>query len=103
MDDFLALKVHDDDNVATVFSNGVGQGDSVVVRDKRGGSENLTVISNIPYGHKVALVDISAGEKVVKYGESLGVVVKPINKGEWVHVHNMDSLRGRGDQEEGHR
>ena len=43
----------------------------------------------IPAGHKVALVGIAEGEKVVKYGFPIGLATKPIAPGEWVHVHNM--------------
>ena len=35
--------------------------------------------------------------KIMKYGECIGAANAAIRKGEYVHVHNMDALRGRGD------
>ena len=31
------------------------------------------------------------------YGQSIGVADGDIKKGEYVHIHNMKALRGRGD------
>ncbi len=95
----LALKVNDLDNVATVFSNEAVCGTDVEVRDKKGNSATIRLLSNIPYGHKVALRDIHPGEDVTKYGECLGEATHEIKAGEHVHVHNLDSKRGRGDKE----
>ncbi|MDR2503890.1 MAG: UxaA family hydrolase [Deltaproteobacteria bacterium] len=95
----LALKVNDLDNVATIFASGVSANAAVDLRDKKGKSEKLTVLSDIPYGHKVALRDIHLNEAVIKYGEELGAATKEIRRGEHVHAHNLDSRRGRGDLE----
>lgn len=95
----IALKVNDLDNVATIFANGIQDGMDVEVRDKKGNKETLTVIGNVPYGHKVAVKEIHIGEQITKYGEEIGVATKEIKKGECVHVHNLDSIRGRGDWE----
>lgn len=51
--------------------------------------------SNIPFGHKFALTNIRKGEYIIKYGEIIGVASKDILQGEHVHVHNVQSLRGR--------
>ena len=93
----LALKVDDLDNVATIFANGIVDGTQVEVRDKKGNSEIMTVIGDVPYGHKIALRDIAKGEPIMKYGESIGAASHDIRKGEYVHVHNLDTMRGRGD------
>ena len=53
----------------------------------------LTVQQDIPIGHKVALKALAVGDTVVKYGEDIGRVVKPIAKGEHVHVHNIKTKR----------
>ena len=50
---------------------------------------------NIDLGHKIALSDIFKGEKVIKYGEVIGYAIQDIKKGDWVHVHNLQSNRGR--------
>lgn len=94
----VALQVNPKDNVATVFENGITKGRTVEVRDKTGGCAPMNVLSDIPYGHKVALRDIHTGESIVKYGEQIGVASREIQKGEHVHVQNLESTRGRGDQ-----
>jgi len=93
----IALKVHDKDNVATVFADSVLSGTEVELRDKKGLRERLTVFGNVPYGHKIATRDISLQESIVKYGEEIGIASRSIRKGEYVHIHNLDSMRGRGD------
>ena len=93
----LALKVDDLDNVATIFANGITDGMEVKVRDKKGASEIIAVHGDVPYGHKIALRDIAKGEPIMKYGESIGAASHDIRKGDYVHIHNMDAMRGRGD------
>ena len=57
----------------------------------------FTVIGDVPYGHKIALEDIPQGSPIVKYGHTIGAASCPIRAGEYVHVHNLEALRGRGD------
>ncbi|MDD6366802.1 MAG: UxaA family hydrolase [Stecheria intestinalis] len=99
----IALKVNDKDNVATIFANGITDGMVVEVRDPRGNMEEITVIGDVPYGHKIALKPIHKGELIIKYGEEIGMASADIVKGEYVHVHNLESMRGRGDWEKGGR
>ena len=87
----LALKVSDDDNVATIFAEGITDGTEVEIRDKKGTGETVTVTGDVPYGHKIAVTTIKKGELIKKYATA------DIKKGEYVHVHNLDSMRGRGD------
>lgn len=47
----------------------------------------------IPLGHKIALVDLSPGDTVLKYGEDIGRVVAATAKGQHVHVHNLKTKR----------
>ena len=93
----LALRVDDLDNVATVFANGVTAGTEVEIRDKRGNLDPVVVLADVPYGHKIAVRDIAKGEHIMKYGESIGEAEVDIRRGDYVHVHNMKALRGRGD------
>ena len=95
----LALKVNDLDNTATIFADNITDGTQVEVRDKQGKGQTLTVHGDIPYGHKIALQEIHIGQPIIKYGEEIGVATKEIRPGDYVHVHNLDSLRGRGDLE----
>lgn len=93
----LALKVDDKDNVATIFADNIVDNTVVEVRDKKGNSEQITIHGDIPYGHKLAVCDIKKGEQITKYGEEIGIATTDIKKGDYVHVHNLDSMRGRGD------
>lgn len=93
----IALQVETCDNVATIFADGVVAGSKITVRNKQGTEYELAVIGDVPYGHKIAVVDIKKGENIVKYGETIGIASKDISRGEYVHIHNIDALRGRGD------
>ncbi len=95
----IALKVNDLDNVATIFANDIVDGTEVEVRDRHGNLEKMTVIGDVPYGHKIAVRDIRKGEQITKYGQEIGLASCDIRKGEYVHVHNIESMRGRGDWE----
>ncbi|MCD8140777.1 MAG: UxaA family hydrolase [Planctomycetaceae bacterium] len=92
----LALQVDDKDNVATIFAT-VAKGETVEVKNKAGGSRTLAVNDDIPYGHKIALVPIAPGSHIHKYGEVIGMATAAIAPGDYVHVHNFDSTRARGD------
>lgn len=93
----LALKVHDRDNVATIFAEGIEDGTMVTVFDKHGTTYRYVVQGDVPYGHKIALARIHVGQRIIKYGEEIGIATQDIQPGEYVHVHNLDSMRGRGD------
>ena len=43
--------------------------------------------------------EINAGEEIIKYGESIGRAKVTIPLGYHVHIHNVESNRGRGDTE----
>jgi altronate dehydratase small subunit len=62
------------------------------------GRVTILVTEKIPFGHKFALRLIKKGEKITKYGETIGLATKEIQTGQHVHVHNLESRRGRGDK-----
>ena len=94
------LKVNDRDNVATLFYNASASCEVDVV-DRQGRRMGVALTGDIPYGHKIALTDIRKGEAIIKYGEQIGVATADIHVGQHVHVHNVESARGRGDWQEG--
>lgn len=57
----------------------------------------VIVLEDIGVGHKFATVDIKKGEPVIKYASHIGIASCDIKAGEWVHVHNIEGERGRGD------
>lgn len=98
-----ALRVDERDNVATVFGNNVAEDMDACVKDKKGNVDRIAITGNIPYGHKIAVREIKEGENIIKYGQSIGRATVHIRQGEHVHIHNMESMRGRGDLQEGRR
>lgn len=98
MSNVIGLKVHEDDNVAVVFAEKVKNGIDLDIRDHKGNVEVVHLLGDIPYGHKVAIKPIKIGSPILKYGEEIGVATSDIAKGDYVHVHNLDSQRGRGDK-----
>lgn len=92
-----ALLMDSTDNVVTCVSE-VYAGQQVVYRR---GPElvTLTALEDIPYCHKVALVDIPKGGEVIKYGESLGRTSEAISAGHWVAHHNLFSVPRDYDSE----
>lgn len=96
-----ALKLSENDNVATLMED-LKAGEQITVTDKKG-TEVITfaVHENIPFGHKVAVQEIPERGDIIKYGEKIGMATVPIQPGFHVHVHNLESIRGRGDWEKG--
>ncbi|RLG00581.1 MAG: D-galactarate dehydratase [Candidatus Wolframiiraptor sp.] len=90
-----AIVVDKKDNVAVALSD-IKRGDKVTIRIGEK-IEELVARSDIPFGHKLAIREIPRGEEIIKYGEVIGRATRDIEIGEHVHVHNVESLRGRGD------
>ena len=89
-----ALAMDARDNVATaIVELGPGEVVSLAV-----GSEALDVKIReaIRFGHKFAIRSIQSGDEVVKYGEAIGCSMADIHEGQHVHIHNVESMRGRG-------
>lgn len=59
--------------------------------------ETVVLSEDVPFGHKIAFTPIETGDSVYKYGEVIGKATQDIDPGEWVHTHNCESTRGRGD------
>jgi len=55
--------------------------------------DNLAVaaVADTALGHKLALLALGAGDKVIKYGMPIGSMTRPAVPGDWVHMHNMQS------------
>lgn len=83
------------DNVATVVEP-IDAPQEIVV-EAAGQKVVVYVTENIPFGHKFAIRDIREGGLILKCGEPIGVARIEIKAGQHVHVHNLESKRGRGD------
>jgi len=91
------LKMSARDNVAVCLAAGK-PGESVTLTAKNGdvlGSVRL--MEKTPFAHKVAIEDVARGSHIIKYGEIIGIATQDIQAGQWVHVHNLAGLRGKGD------
>ena len=77
----------------------------VAVRDLQAGEEvgvvtlegqehgSLTLTTDVPLGHKVAMRDMPDGHKLLKYGRSVGQTTQAIPCGAHVHTHNLKTMR----------
>ncbi len=88
------ITLHDADNVATAVAD-ISAGETIEF-----GGGSVVTKEPIPFGHKVALTAIASGAPILKYGENIGLALGDIAAGMCVHVHNVDSQRGRGDRGE---
>ena len=53
----------------------------------------LAAREKVVRGHKIALSDIPQGGGVIKYGFEIGYALCDIERGSYVHVHNVGSKR----------
>lgn len=86
------LHIDKRDNLVTCLRD-VTKGEKISVD-----GDEITVNENIPIFHKLAISDIEEGGYCYKYGQIIGTATKEIKKGDYVHVHNCESTRGRGDK-----
>ncbi|HBT64255.1 MAG TPA: hydrolase [Ruminococcaceae bacterium] len=92
-----ALLMHPNDNVVTCIVE-IDAGQTVTYVN---GNTICTLQAheNIPYCHKIALSDLSEGDDVMKYGESIGKISQPIKQGHWVYHKNLFSVPRDYDSE----
>lgn len=90
-----ALIIKPRDNVATAIRDLTGGCDAVVGIGEK--TVAVRLVQDIALGHKFAVKKIARGEDVLKYNCVIGRATREIKTGAHAHVHNMESLRGRGD------
>lgn len=83
------IKIHPEDSVAVALVP-LEKGKEFEID-----GQTVRLREGIPQGHKFALQKIAAGEKVIKYGNSIGITKEEILPGTWVHIHNVKT--GLGD------
>lgn len=86
------------DNVATLIDEGRA-GERCTLQGEAEGAATLR--QDVPFGHKVCIRDATPGDAIVKYGQVIGNASTAIAAGDHVHVHNVESARGRGDRARG--
>jgi len=90
--DFL---IHEDaDNVGVMVVEGVTAGQTVVgLNMESQQTVEVRALNDIPLGHKIALIDFSEGDQVIKYAGKIGKIVEAVQKGGHVHVQNCKTNR----------
>lgn len=73
------FKINDKDNVAVALEE-LKKGEII---------DNIKLLDNIPFGHKVLLNDLKSGENIIKYGNPIGHLTIDCKKGEHIHEHNL--------------
>ena len=74
-----------EDNIL-VLREDIREGETIRVAGR-----TVTMAATIERGHKLARRGIAAGEKIIKYGASIGSATAPIACGDHVHVSNIRS------------
>ncbi len=82
--------IDENDNVVVAIHE-LEAGTDVAYPLPGGGEGHVVTREHIPLFHKIARTDIKRGEKVMKYGEYIGVATADIAAGEHVHTHNCAS------------
>ncbi len=94
--DYKVVMMKPQDTVAVaLMSIPVNSHVQVTCQDR---SFSIEIKEHIEFGHKFAVVPISKGEDILKYGEVIGQASQDIQIGEHVHIHNLEGKRGRGDK-----
>ncbi len=83
------IKIHSNDNVAVALTP-LSKGTELNV-DGIG----VTLLEDIPQGHKFALSTIPKNQEILKYGCPIGIAKEDISAGSWIHTHNIHT--GLGD------
>ncbi|WP_162652151.1 UxaA family hydrolase [Lentilitoribacter sp. Alg239-R112] len=89
------LLVHDKkDNVGVVVVEGLTANTEMLCVVTEDNSDfNLVSKGDVPIGHKIALTDLKEGDTIIKYGEDIGKMVGPAEKGGHVHTQNLKTKR----------
>lgn len=77
------VQIHPSDSVAVAVSP-LQRGETFTID-----GYTVTLIDDIPQGHKFAVKPVKKGEHVLKYGYSIGTASEDIAPGRWVHSHNL--------------
>ena len=74
------IKLTDTDNVGIALRN----------LDSAETIDGITLVNDVPRGHKLALQAIAKGEKVIKYAQLIGYASVDIAAGDHIHTHNIE-------------
>lgn len=84
------ILIHPVDHVVTLSA--AVKADETVFYLKDGKLYSQTAAEEIPQYHKMAVVPIEKGQRILKYGAKIGEAIREIPAGNWVHRHNLQSI-----------
>ncbi|MGZ5236787.1 MAG: galactarate dehydratase [Caldimonas sp.] len=84
----LYITMHERDNVAIVANDGGLPAGTTF-------ANGLVLVDKVPQGHKVALVDLAAGDAVRRYDVVIGRAARAIPAGSWVHERLLEMPAAR--------
>ncbi|HWH82535.1 MAG TPA: galactarate dehydratase, partial [Burkholderiaceae bacterium] len=84
----LTISMHERDNVAIVANDGGLPAGAVL-------ASGVVLVDKVPQGHKVALVDLAAGDAVRRYDVVIGRAARAIAAGSWVHERLLEMPAAR--------
>lgn len=83
------IKINPADNVVVCLKP-MTKDESIIVDDKE-----ITLLQDVPAGHKVLLKDTNEGENIIKYGYPIGHAKTDLRAGQWVNENNLKTnLKG---------
>ncbi|MGZ5156686.1 MAG: UxaA family hydrolase, partial [Caldimonas sp.] len=84
----LYITMHERDNIAIVANDGGLPAGTTF-------ANGLVLVDKVPQGHKVALVDLAAGDAVRRYDVVIGRAARAIPAGSWVHERLLEMPAAR--------
>ncbi|MCC0655925.1 UxaA family hydrolase [Clostridioides sp. ES-S-0123-01] len=87
-----AVIIDEKDNVAVAIE-AISKNSEINFKLKDKTIKTITALDDITIYHKLAIKDMSEGDKVTKYGEHIGEANQEIKIGQHVHTHNVKSVR----------
>ena len=86
-----AVLLDEADQVATVL-HPIEPGMTVLIAAPKRQFQ-IIATETIPTFHKIAIQPLSKASAVLKYGDSIGVLISDVDEGAHVHIHNLHSRR----------
>lgn len=77
------IKINPSDNVVVAIDP-MKKGETIMVDERV-----VTLLQDVPAGHKIALQHFAAGEHIIKYGSPIGHARMDIAEGDWVNEKNI--------------
>lgn len=77
------VHLHPDDNLC-IATGHLEAGQTVTA-----GARSVVLSGAVRLGHKIALADLAEGDRVIRYGQTIGFATQAVAAGDWLHTHNM--------------